>query len=121
MADETCQSAAPHPRCCRDYLVSAALTYKALDDGTTGQGRTVSLSNIVVVFESDRPLAIGTPIELLIAWPMTLDDEIGLCLDVNGAIGKIVDKCLTVEIQRYKFRARNLRGPVRIDEIPDPR
>jgi hypothetical protein len=73
----------------------------------------VSLSNIVVVFESDRPLAIRTPIELSIAWPVALNDEIGLCLDVNGTIVKIVDKCITVEIQRYKFRARNLQCPDR--------
>ena len=93
----------------RWYPVVAEVEYKLVVDGEsamTGHTRTVSLSSTGVRFESNHVLPIGNPIELSIAWPVDLDDRVGLKCCVGGTIVENKLNLVTVEILRYEFRTR---------------
>jgi hypothetical protein len=57
-----------------------------------------------VLFESTRALAIGTRVELSIAWPARLDDRVRLRFCFTGCTVRSDGNSTVVQIQRYVFR-----------------
>jgi hypothetical protein len=84
-------------------LVSRGLTIK------TGRGRTLRISTTHVLFESQDRLPAGVPIELSIAWPALLNNEVGLQLCVMGRTAPTRENCTAVIVERHAFRTRSLR------------
>ena len=76
--------------------------------GRAGRGRTVNFSSKCVLFESDGPLPLRKQIELWIAWPVTLTDQVGLRLWVAGPIIRIQGNFVAVYVARHEFLTRHL-------------
>ena len=92
----------------RAYPIAAEVDYEIYTSGTfhRGRGLTVSLSRSVVVFEASQSLPIGKRIDLSIAWPVLLHDEVRLRLWVSGAVVESHASRIIVRIYRHEFRTR---------------
>lgn len=102
----------------RCYPVAAELEYQ-LPAGKPlrrGRGWTVSVSNTAIVFEAEESLPPRSPIELLIAWAASLNEEVGLRLWVSGTVVETEAKRVRVAILRYEFRTRSLARRKQVGE-----
>lgn len=94
----------------RSYPVAAEVEYM-LPAGKPlrrGRGWTVTISNTAIIFEAEESLPRHSPIELLIAWAASLNEEVGLQLWVSGTVIETQARRATVAILRYEFRTRSL-------------
>src|SRR6516165_11317814 len=81
-------------------------------------GRTVDISNSVILFESEDALPLGKRISLTIPWPARGNPDVRLALHVLGrTVGRLGNRT-TVEILRCGFRARTSRSQA--DRRTDP-
>jgi len=71
-----------------------------------GEGRTVSMSRTEVIFEALLRLPVGKCVRLSIEWPVKLDNEIPLTLDVHGRTVAAQGNRVSVEILRHEFLLR---------------
>lgn len=72
-----------------------------------GTGRTVLMSSREIVFTTNRTLRPGTKLQLAIAWPAMLADNVGLQLMVRGRVLHAENECITMSIAKYEFRTRS--------------
>jgi hypothetical protein len=84
----------------------------------TGMGRTVDISNSVILFESEDTLPLGRRINLTIPWPARGNPEVRLALHVVGRTVGGLGNRTTVEILRCGFCARASR--TQTDRATDP-
>jgi hypothetical protein len=69
-------------------------------------GRSVDASSNGVLFESETKLKIGDPLELLIDWPVSLNDRVPLQLVTAGSVVRVEGNRCAVTVERYEFRTR---------------
>jgi hypothetical protein len=74
--------------------------------GQVGSGRAVDLSSSGVCIETDAPLRVGDPLELLIDWPAPLDGVVQLQLATAGCVVRVDGRRAAVSIERYEFRVK---------------
>jgi PilZ domain len=94
------------------YPIKLKLEYRLLcRDGVvkTGQTCTVNISSSGVLFESDDSIRLGMEIELSIAWPARLNNEVGLQLCATGRTVRVQDNCTAVKFLHHEFRTRSIR------------
>ena len=94
-----------HPR----YPVVAEVEFNVLRGDEvvkTARGWTVDISNSGVLFEADDTLPEGTRIELLVAWPTRLNNDVGLELCASGRAVRRDHNRTAVRIERHVFRTR---------------
>ena len=94
------------------YPISVDLEFRLVLHGTvvkTGHGRTVRLSNASVQFESEDDLPPESTVEIFIAWPVRLENDVALQLHLRGRTVRSQDRYITLEIERYEFRTRRRR------------
>lgn len=84
----------------------------------TGMGRTVDISNSVILFESEDVLPLGKRINLTIPWPARGNPEVRLALHVLGRTVGGLGNRTTVEILRCSFCAQGSR--TQTDRGTDP-
>ena len=84
----------------------------------TGMGRTVDISNSVILFESEDALPLGRRINLTIPWPARGNPGVRLALHVLGRTVGGLGNRTTVEILRCSFSARASR--TQTDRGTDP-
>ena len=106
------------------YPVKIEVHYRFWGDSRlwkTGMGRTVDISNTVILFESEDALPLGKRINLTIPWPARGNPEVRLALHVVGRTVGGLGNRTTVEILRCGFSARASRTqPDRgRDPLPD--
>lgn len=95
----------------RRFPICVDLQYWLLDEGRivkTGFGRTVNLSSSGVLFEADEALPSGRAINLALAWPVRLDNKVGLKLRIIGRTVRKEYNCTAVQILHHAFRTRRL-------------
>jgi hypothetical protein len=100
----------------RRYDLDAAVSFKIFHRNkieAVGQGRTVNISTRGLLFESTQAVQLERKIELMIAWPVLLDDAIALKLCVAGETVRRAGKCTAVRIFRHEFRL-GVVGGVRV-------
>lgn len=99
-------------RATRRYPLSTALKYKALlyKREITGLGLTVNISSSGLLVHIPGPLPEGLAIELSIAWPVRLDDNVALALHVVGRTVRTQGDYAGIVIQRHEFRTRGTRS-----------
>ena len=90
------------------YPLDLEARYELPNERTSRQGRTVSLSSSVIVFEPGESLPIGSRIALSISWPVALNNTVALRLCISGRIVENRANCVTVQILRYEFRTKGL-------------
>ena len=70
----------------------------------SGTGRTVNFSSGGILLETDEPPAVGRTVEIAIAWPALLDENLALQLVVEGHVVRTTGHRVAIEIHRYEFR-----------------
>jgi hypothetical protein len=101
-------------RLTRRYPIAADVEFSALSaDGVAlqGLGRTVNLSAGGVLFESDQVLDAGMRIELVIAWPVRLNDALNLNLRVSGRVARSNGNAHAMRIREHEFCLRGRYRP----------
>lgn len=83
-----------------------------------GHGRTVNLSSTGVLFETNDPPVSGQRIEISIAWPVDLDNRVGLNLRAFGRTVRCQGDRVAVAFTRYEFRTRRVPASAAIEERP---
>ena len=83
-----------------------ALKAKAI----SGTGSTLLLSSTDIIFNADQPLGSGVQCEISIAWPVLLENVIGLQLVLQSVITTSVGQVVMARVSKYEFRTR---GPGR--------
>ena len=87
----------------RRFDIRQDVTYKVLDRGAkTGTGRTLNISSSGVWFTTQSLLPTGTPLEISMDWPVTLD--ISMKLMIYGSVVRSDQKGAAVAIERHQFR-----------------
>lgn len=96
----------------REFPLTLDLQFKIQSPraAAAGAGRTVLMGSREIVFRTDRTILTGTRLELAIAWPALLADDIGLKLIVVGWVADAQGDFITVSINKYEFRTRALAG-----------
>ena len=98
-----------------NYSVQANVEYRVLLGEQIleeGRGRTITMSNQNLLFESEQALPLNRRIELSIAWPGSLGEAAGLALRVTGHTVRSKGKQTGVSIEKADFQARNISaGP----------
>ena len=95
----------------RRYPIHADLRYTLhpYHPPTTGSGRTINVSKGGVLFESETALPEDMRIRLSIAWPVMLNNKVGLRLHGIGRVVRSQGSLVAVKIFRYDFRTMSLR------------
>lgn len=94
------------------YPIRIAVSYKLRHSGRViriGAGRTIDLSSRGVLFDADGSLPAGAKIELCIAWPALLHNDVALNLFVTGQVVRTQETLTAVAFNRYLFRVRSMR------------
>jgi hypothetical protein len=97
----------------RRYPIALDLDYKLLNSGQVvrpGSGRTLNLSSVGVLFEANDSLHAGSPIELLIKWPLLSKDACPLKLVVRGHVVRSDVQGIAVKIMFREFHAEKSVG-----------
>jgi hypothetical protein len=93
----------------RGYPMVADVAYRLMWRGRAfreGLGRSVDISSRQVLMTIEDVLPVDATIELRIAWPVKLEDNIALSLHVKGRTLTSVANHATVAIVGYEFRTR---------------
>ena len=108
-------------RSSRRYPIRLGLTFKLRRDGKvvgTGAGQSVDISSRGLLFESSGALLTDCRIEIVIAWPELLNQEIELNLCVSARTVRAWDRFTAVSFERYVFRTRSGRRQVPGQDAP---
>ena len=88
------------------YPVTLELSYRELKGKTQlmGQGKTINISSSGLLFASEHPPSVDADVELMLQWPVLLNDEGPLRLKVNGKVMRTEGGRVAIEISQYEFR-----------------
>jgi hypothetical protein len=97
-------------RSARRFSLVCDLQYRLLGASRRelGTGKTVNMSSGGLLLSTDRLLAPGQRVEVLVKWPVKMDGRIGVKLAVLGEVVRVENKLAiqaAVKIERYEFRA----------------
>ena len=86
------------------YPVSVELSYRELRGKKTlmGWGKTINISTSGILFGAEHPLPVDADVELMLRWPVLLNDEVLLHLKANGRVVRTVGNCAAIEIANDK-------------------
>jgi hypothetical protein len=93
----------------RGYPMVADVAYRLMWRGRAfreGRGRIVDISSSQVLMAIDGALPVDSTVELRIAWPAKLDDNVALSLYVKGRALTSIGNHAAVAIEGYEFRTR---------------
>ena len=82
-----------------------------------GRGKTINISASGILFAAQHPLVVDADVELMLRWPLLLNDEFPLHLKVNGRVIRTEGNCAAIEILQYEFRisGRRVKLPMQVD------
>ena len=89
------------------FTIAAELRFKVYENNrvvSAGLGRTVDISSIGVAFHMSGWARKGARVELLIRWPVLLDENCGMQLFVAGKVVRTFPDSAACSIDRYEFR-----------------
>lgn len=92
------------------FPIEQEVRYTIFDRNTieVGSGRTINMSSSAILFTAERPLAIGERLELVVDWPVQLDNGCALNLVTTGRVLRIEGTRAAIAIKRYEFRTRGV-------------
>lgn len=98
-------------RLARRYPMAHEVHYSLRDTrpGLTGSGTTVNISSRGVLFTTEQPLSVGSPLTLEVKWPVLLDNAKALKLVTRGKVVWCDSSRAAVEFHDWEFHTR--RGP----------
>ena len=88
------------------YPVSVELLYRELKgtDKLMGRGKTINISSSGILFAAQHPLVIDADVELMLRWPLLLNDEFPLHMKVNGRVIRTEENRAAIKILQCEFR-----------------
>jgi hypothetical protein len=96
------------------FELARPLRYRVLKRSflhTVATGRAVDVSSKGVLFEAENELRMGDPLELLIDWPVCLNDRVPLQLVMAGRVVRVDGNRCAAAVERYEFRTRAANSP----------
>jgi hypothetical protein len=97
------------------FVIQREVRYKLLNGqniAESGTGQTVDMSSTGVTFTTQKPLPMGTLIELAISWPALLNDNCPMKLMVFGRVIRSTPEAATSTIEKYEFRTSGRSLPL---------
>jgi PilZ domain len=94
------------------YPVVLEIQYTTLGDTgpvRLGTGTIIDLSSSGLSFSTDTPLLIGQRIKAYIDWPVMLNGNVKLQLEILGVVVRTAGTKIAVQIERHDFRTRSVR------------
>jgi c-di-GMP-binding flagellar brake protein YcgR len=93
-------------RSAQRFPISFDIQYRILGLGSQElrSGKTVNMSSSGMLLVADGILLPGLKIEVLVNWPVKLNDRVRLRLIVFGKVVRVDTEGVAVMIQRYEFR-----------------
>lgn len=70
----------------------------------TGDGRSVNISSVGLLFTAEEELTVGERLELTLDWPAPLDGVVPLRLFIFGRIVRADGPIAAVKIDHHEFR-----------------
>jgi hypothetical protein len=113
----------PKWRRSRRFPIQCTLLFKTWNGRSpifTGNGETLNVSSSGVLFKSHCDLPVGRIVELVIDWPVRLNDNCFLKLVARGRVVRHQNGQFAVKVERYNFRketASSLRRLRRFDQV----
>jgi len=89
------------------FEIQRDLRYKMTAEGipvAAGTGKTINICSSGIAFSTDHPMQAGAFIELSINWPVLLDDNCPMRLNVFGRILRAEGMEAVCSIDKYEFR-----------------
>ena len=89
------------------YPVNQPVRYAATPvggDPVRGVGHCVDFSGTGIRFEADRPVPVGSTIEVWVHWPAALDQTTPLQVQATGTVVRTAGSLVAVEIKTHEFR-----------------
>lgn len=95
-------------RLARRYPISCELQYRILGQHSPGigHGKTVNMSSSGMLLVTDHVLAPGRKVEVLVQWPVKLNEQVGLKLIVLGQVVRVGSEGViqaAIRIERHEF------------------
>jgi hypothetical protein len=94
------------------FSIERPIRYRSLFGPTIGQvanGRAIDASSSGIWIETEQPLRVGDPLELLVDWPAQLNGLVPLQLVTAGCVIRVSGNHAAVSIERYEFRTKSQR------------
>ena len=76
-----------------------------------GTGYTIDLSSSGLRFRADKllkPLPIGQRIRVFIDWPVLLDGNVKLQLDLSGVVVRTEGREVAVQVYKHRMKTRTI-------------
>lgn len=87
-------------------------------DGESFAGELLNISSSGALFTTDRGLAPAEEVELVIGWPVRLEESVPLNLVVEGRVVRLDDGKAALRIERHEFRtARSSRTLPKVEVL----
>ena len=98
----------------RRYVIERDVKYRLLSGSNvaeSGMGRTLDISSSGVAFTIEKPLAVGTIVELSVSWPALLNNSCAMKLMLFGRVVRSDSRLAAMTIERYEFRTQGRAIP----------
>ena len=90
-------------------------------DGQSFTGELLNISSSGALFTTDRGLAPAEEVELVIGWPVRLQESVALNLVVEGRVVRLDDGKAALRIERHEFRTARSSQTLPKVEVLQPR
>jgi hypothetical protein len=97
----------PERRSKRRFTIDQHVRYRPLYGdrlGETAVGRAVDMSSSGLWIVTTTMLPIGIPVEVLMTWPVLLNDVCPMKLMIYGCVVRSNEQGAAINIERYEFR-----------------
>lgn len=72
-------------------------------------GTTVNISSRGVLFRADASVPVGRRLQLVINWPVKLNNQCGLKFFARGKVIRSEDTLVAVALRQYEFRTQGTK------------
>ncbi|HTX34211.1 MAG TPA: PilZ domain-containing protein [Bryobacteraceae bacterium] len=91
----------------RRFPIKLEVRYAILGRGASepgGAGQTSDVSSKGIGFTADRPLRVDAPVEIVMRWPVVLENGCPLLLVATGRSVRSKGKWVACRIHKFEFR-----------------
>lgn len=92
------------------FSIERTVRYRTLSKrggDEVGEGMTINMSSMGVLFTTQHVLLPGRRVEVAISWPAQLNQKCALKLVARGRVVRFEDGRAAMEIQQHEFRTQS--------------
>jgi hypothetical protein len=105
---------ATNRRSSRRFPLQLAVRYRLIGAETTPKwtaSESVNISSTGLLFTTSESVLPGQGIEVFVAWPVALNDQVGLKLGLKGPIVRSAGNLTAMRFEKYEFKTRSADLP----------